>query len=301
VRKTTTFLAVATLAIPAAANEVISFEEIPAHNTNFAALGEEYAHLGVHFVATDDGAIWDGVSNGDPGWWELEGTNGPSFVGFNGRSYSITANFDAPVVAFHVDVSAASGAPVGDMFALEGYRAGALVERMAVALGAVNQWTTVALTAEVDQVVIVGDTRGFKPFGVDNMGWGIDAPEAPPRLDVLIDVKPDSSENPVNPGSNGVLPVALLGSETFDVTGVDPDSLALGVNGAPAQAMELADVNGDGWMDLVAHYSIPATGTAYGDTSICLSGATMDGVPLSGCDAIRTVPKPAPAQKGRGR
>jgi hypothetical protein len=295
VRIPTTFLAMAALAVPAAATEVISFEEIPAQNFSDVPLSEEYAHLGVHFSATDDGSTWDGMSNGDPGGWELEGSNGPTFVGFNGRSYKLTARFDQPVPAFHVDVSAASGAPAGDVFALEGYRAGALVERTAVSLGGLNQWMTVALTAEVDQVVLVGDTRGFKPFGVDNMGWGLDAPA---RLDVRIDVKPDSSDNPVNPGSNGVVPVALLGSATFDVTGVDPTSLALGVNGAPAQGVELADANGDGWTDLVAHYSMPATGTAYGDTSICLTGAMTDGVPLSGCDAISTVPKPAPAQKG---
>jgi hypothetical protein len=98
-----------------------------------------------------------------------------------------------------------------------------------------------------------------------------------------------------------VLPVALLGSDSFDVMDVDPDSLALGVNGAPAVQFAYADANGDGWIDLVAHYNVPETGTAYGDTSMCLTGATMDGVELAGCDAIRTVPKPAAAQKARKR
>jgi hypothetical protein len=151
VRIPTTFLVLTTLtAAPAAAKEVISFDEIAAQNSNTAALAEEYAHLGVHFVATDDGATWDGIGNGDPWGWELEGTNGPNFVGFNGQSYKLTARFDQPVPAFHVDAAAASGAPAGTAFALEGYRAGVLVERVPVALGDVNQWTTVALTAEVD-------------------------------------------------------------------------------------------------------------------------------------------------------
>jgi hypothetical protein len=285
------------LAAAAAAAETISFEEIAAHNTNRAVLDEEYAHLGVHFDAVDDGAIWDGMSNGDPGGWELEGSNGPSFLGFNGRSYSITLRFDAPVPAFRVDVAAASGADPAGVFALEGYREGVLVDSASVVLGGVNEWMTVALGAEVDLVIWRGDRLGFRPFGADNVGWGIDAPA---RLDVAIDVRPDSAENPLNPGSHGVVPVALLGSDALDVMGVDPESLLLGVDGAPADLPSLAygDVDGDGWLDLLAHYRVAETGTAHGDTSICLTGATDEGLELAGCDAIRTVPG-AQAQESR--
>jgi len=218
----------------------------------------------------------------------------PSFAGFNGRSYKLTATFDAPVPAFSLDVTAASGAPQGTPFALEGYRGGTLVERNAVTLGGPNEWRNVALTEEVDQVVITSDMRVFHPFGIDNLRWGVDAPA---RLDVAIDVKPGNAENPVNPGSNGVLVVALLGSDALDVMDVDPDSLALGVNGAPAVDFTYEDADGDGRIDLVAHYSTPATGTAYGDTSMCLTAATNDGVELAGCDAIRTVPKEPAAEK----
>jgi hypothetical protein len=284
------------LAGPISASEVISFEEMPAQNMTAIPLSEEYAHLGVHFSSPDDGSTWDGVSNGDPGGWEIEGSNGPTFAGFNGRSYKLTARFDAPVPAFSLDVTAASGASTA--FALEGYRGGALVERNAVTLGGMNQWMNVALTQEVDQVVIMGSTVGVHPFCIDNLHWGADAPA---RLDVAVDVKPGNAENPVNPGSNGVIEVALLGAEDFDVMDVDVASLALGVNGAPAQEFGFEDVDGDGWMDLVALYSVPATGTAYSDTSMCLTGATLNGVELSGCDAIRTVPKPPSALKAKKR
>jgi hypothetical protein len=184
------------------------------------------------------------VSNGDPGGWEVEGTNGPTFAAFNGRSYKTTAHFDAPVPAFSLDATAASGAPTA--FALEGYRGGTLVERNAVTLVGLNEWMNVALTQEVDQVVIMGSTVGVHPFGIDNLHWGLDAPA---RLDVAIDVKPGNAENPVNPGSNGVMPVALLGAEGFDVTDVDVASLALGVNGAPAEESAYEDANGTaGWI-----------------------------------------------------
>ena len=290
---------------PVSAIEVISFDEIPAQNSVFVTLSEEYAHLGVHFSSADDGSTWDGMSQGDPGGWELQGTNGPRFAGFNGDSYRLAATFDAPVVAFSLDASSASGGDAPGSFALEGYRNGVLVETNNVTLGAVNQWMNVALTKEVDQVVVVGDLRGFRPFGIDNLRW--DDPPAPDpepepdptptRLDVAIDVKPGNSENPVNPGANGVLAVALLGSAELDVMDVDPGSLALGVSGAPALDWTHEDANADGWMDLVAHYSNPDIGTAYGDTSMCLTGATMDGVELAGCDAIRTVPKEPTALK----
>jgi hypothetical protein len=299
VRLTALCLLTGLAAVPAGATEVISFEEIAAQNTNRATLGEEYAHLGVHFTATDDGSTWDGMTNGDPGEWGLEGSNGPTFAGFNGRSYRLMMRFDTPVPAFRVDVAAASGATPDGTFALEGYRNGVMVERTSVVLGGVNAWMTVGLTAEVDQVVWVGDTRGVRPFGADNVRWGLDAPT---RLDVMVDVRPGSDENPVNPGSPGVLPVALLGSESFDVSIIDAETLALGVGAAPAHLPSLAyeDVNDDGWLDLVAHFRMIETCTAYGDTSMCLTGATLDGVELAGCDAIRTVPMlpPAAARKG---
>ena len=54
-------------------------------------------------------------------------------------------------------------------------------------------------------------------------------------------------------------------------------------------------------MDLLGHYRTRETGTAYGDSSICLTGATVDGVDLAGCDAIRTVPKSPCNQKAKAR
>jgi len=292
VRKATQFLALAGfVASPAVASEVISFDEIPAQNDNEATLTEQYAHLGVHFSSIDEGTVWNGMSQGDPGGWELEGSNGPAFAGFNGASYQLAASFDSPVPAFQLDVSAASGAMPAGSFVVEGYRAGALVDRQSVTLGGLNQWMTVALTGDVDQVRLIGDTRGFRPFGVDNLRWGVDAPSPPSRIDAHIDVMPDNADNPLNPGSCGVVPVALLGSDALDVMDVAPSSLALGVSGAPAGHVSYADVNGDGRPDLVAHYPVRETGTAYGDTSICLTGATTDGTELAGCDAIRTVPR----------
>jgi hypothetical protein len=48
-----------------------------------------------------------------------------------------------------------------------------------------------------------------------------------PIIQVPIDIKPGSCPNPVNVKSKGVLPVAVVGTSSFDVTQVDPASVLL--------------------------------------------------------------------------
>jgi hypothetical protein len=49
----------------------------------------------------------------------------------------------------------------------------------------------------------------------------------PPEIEVPVDVKPTSCRNPFNVGKKGVMPVAILGTADFDVTQVDPATVAL--------------------------------------------------------------------------
>jgi outer membrane protein assembly factor BamB len=46
-------------------------------------------------------------------------------------------------------------------------------------------------------------------------------------LEVAVDIKPSSCPNPLDMASKGVLPAAILGSASFDVTQVDPESVLL--------------------------------------------------------------------------
>jgi hypothetical protein len=64
----------------------------------------------------------------------------------------------------------------------------------------------------------------------------------PVQLDVLVDIVPGSCENPLNLQSQGVVPVAIIGSAELDATRIDPASVAL--EGVSAVHWSLADVTG---------------------------------------------------------
>jgi hypothetical protein len=290
-------LALVCLALTPAAAEEISFDEVPPANASSPTLHEEYAALGAHFVTTDDGSLWSGLSAGDPGGWGLEGTNGHAFLGFNGRSYGLSVAFDEPVRGVAVDVARSSGSRAGDSFTMRGWRDGVVVEEVSLVLGAVNAWTTVALAEEVDRIEWTGvGMRSFHPYGVDHLRWTAE----PPVLPVAIDVKPRNPQNPLNPFAQGVVRVALLGAADLDVAQVDVASLGFGPNAAPAVQARVRDVDGDGLLDLVTAHRVPETGIAIGDDEACLAGALHDGTGLLGCDAVRTIPGQGRGAHGGG-
>jgi hypothetical protein len=95
------------------------------------------------------------------------------------------------------------------------------------------------------------------------------------ELPVAVDIKPTSCPNPLNRKSKGVVPVAILGTEDFDVTTIDPLTIRLSLDGdrdggvAPLRSdledvaeplidgdeCECHDSGPDGFMDLTLKFS----------------------------------------------
>jgi hypothetical protein len=96
---------------------------------------------------------------------------------------------------------------------------------------------------------------------------------------VTIDIKPDSDPNSINPNSQGVIPVAILATHTFDATTVNAATVRFGATGAEAAPVRVAveDVNNDGLSDLLLNFNTQDTGIPCRNTSASLTGQTFSG------------------------
>lgn len=109
-----------------------------------------------------------------------------------------------------------------------------------------------------------------------------------------LDIKPGSYPNSINRKKNGVTPVAILGTRTFDVKTIDVSTIEFGPNEVgPAHdltdedvlADHIQDVNFDGNLDLVCHFKTKAAGLpGPGDSTADL---TYDSITIS--DSIHVI------------
>jgi hypothetical protein len=108
---------------------------------------------------------------------------------------------------------------------------------------------------------------------------------------VTIDLKPGSDPAPINPKSQGKIPVAILTTDTFDATMVNAATVRFGATGTEAAPVQVAveDVNDDGRPDLLLDFNTQDTGIQCGVTSASLIGQTFNGQVIEGSDSIQTV------------
>jgi hypothetical protein len=123
---------------------------------------------------------------------------------------------------------------------------------------------------------------------LENIGGG--------PIPVDIDIKPGSDPNPINPGSNGLIPVAIFTTDTFDAADVDPGSVTLAgaevaVRGKSEKLMaRLEDVDGDGDLDLLLQVDTQSDGAVWETGPVTLLGETYDGAAIEGTDNVVIVP-----------
>ena len=138
-------------------------------------------------------------------------------------------------------------------------------------------------------------------------------------IEVEIDIKPGSCPNPLNTKSKGVLPVAILGTEEFDVTQINPATIQLeGVSplrwnledvatpfdGEPCECHELG---GDGWFDLTLKFRTQDIVAMLGDVNdgdevvLTLTGELYGGTPIEGQDCVWILKKGKEKGKKKGK
>ena len=141
--------------------------------------------------------------------------------------------------------------------------------------------------------------------------------EPKPALVIAVDIKPTSCPNPLNVKSKGVLPVAILGSDSFDVATIVISSLRLaGV--APLRDSyedvatpvgDVADCNciadgPDGFLDLALKFETQQIVETLGEVkdgdviTLELTGVGFGEIPIEGADCIIIRGRRKPFNKG---
>jgi hypothetical protein len=124
-----------------------------------------------------------------------------------------------------------------------------------------------------------------------------------------IDIKPHSSENPLNLGSEGVLPVAIFTERSGDrilfnapaeidvttIRAVIYDRYGFELASVPVEKTSVQDVDGNGDADLLVHFRTQVlVGLIDFEQTVTIdfrANTLAQGMNLSGADDIRVVPK----------
>ena len=117
-------------------------------------------------------------------------------------------------------------------------------------------------------------------------------------ISVLVDIKPGSDPSAFNWNGAGKVPVAVLGSETFDVYDILPETVTMNNAGValrgkkdPTVMASYKDVNGDGYIDLVVQI-MDTDGDVFaaGAVEATVRGSLANGDTFTAIGDIKLVP-----------
>jgi len=140
---------------------------------------------------------------------------------------------------------------------------------------------------------------GFSSPAELAIGPAVPEPPPPPpsELTILIDIKPGSFPNSINPKSQGKIPVAILSGGEVSPGMVDTTSLTFGRTGGEESLSfvnpSAPDLNGDGIGDLICHFWTQVCDFKSTSAEGILKGKTLPefgGKSLQGKDSVRIVP-----------
>lgn len=155
-------------------------------------------------------------------------------------------------------------------------------------------WYTVAVTGNPRIVLSGGGFRDGSSAPSNGSYTLIISGVVPAEQNIVIDIKPGNKEHTkINPKAKGVIPVALISSETFDAVTVDQSSLKFGATGEENTLAHCQkdgkDVNGDGRPDLVCHFNVDSELTGF-DMSVVegtVKGMGKDGKRFKGTGHLK--------------
>lgn len=107
----------------------------------------------------------------------------------------------------------------------------------------------------------------------------------PCEMIVQIDIKPGSGSNLIKLSSPGAVSVAVLTTEDFDASTIDPVTVLFA--GASPLSWNMKDVDRDGDMDLLFQFKIRELELDENSREATLTGMTFDGISILGEDAVR--------------
>jgi len=279
-------------------------------------------HTGIsllHGLALDpcDGTLY--ATNGQSNLYTIDKTTGePSLVGPIGYSHIGALDFDPTSGILYgayayrstngflitIDVTTGQGTFVADTHRINGLcfdPDGTLYASENGLYAGVQSslYTVDKFTGEWNLVGGMGVDRADNVLCIE-----ICLPSVAP-IQVSVDIKPQSCPNPLNIKSKGVLPVAILGSEDFDVTTIDIASIRL-ADVAPIRsscedvATPVPDTNdcncteegADGYLDLTLKFKTQEIVQALGEVVngevlfLTLTVELSDGTSIEGADCI---------------